>query len=86
MLFLEPKYKIDKRRQIYFIKKDYQNAKLQVKISRNFKKVVLAYGKDCYELSEMNGEYTQRMISWLNKKGIASIISTGDEFMFLVHK
>lgn len=46
----------------------------------------MAYGKDSYELSEKNGEYSQRMISWLNKKEIASIISTGDEFMFLVHK
>jgi hypothetical protein len=33
-----------------------------VRISKTFNKAVLAYGKDSYELSEKNGEYTQRMI------------------------
>lgn len=42
-----------------------------VKISSNFNKTVLAFGKDSYELSEEDGEFTQRMIQWLNKKRIS---------------
>lgn len=46
-----PKYNIDPKRQIFYIKKadmDYKNAKVVVRISKNFKVVVLAYGKDSY--------------------------------------
>lgn len=46
-----PTYDIDFKRQIYFIVKQglhYKSSNLTVKISLNFKKIILAYGKDTY--------------------------------------
>lgn len=88
-LISPPVYDIDPKRQIYFVAKSgyqYDNAKLLVKISRNFKKLCLAFGKDSYELREKDGEYTQRLIQWLNKKQVAFIRATENEFIFVVHK
>lgn len=70
----KPKYHIDPKKQLFYIHKttkDYKYAELMVKISSNFNKTVLAFGKDSYELSEEDGEFTQRMIQWLNKKRIS---------------
>lgn len=57
-----------------------------VKISLNFKKIILAYGKDTYELSEKDGEYTQRTIGWLTKKRVAFIEAYENEFILVSHK
>ena len=51
-------FEIEADKQIFYPEKpEYNNCKMFVKISKNFNKIVMALGKDCYELSERNGEY-----------------------------
>jgi hypothetical protein len=53
MMVTKPKYKINPNKMIFYpLKEENLNAKMIVKISSNFKKVVLTIGKDCYELYE----------------------------------
>ena len=56
-----PIYDICVRNAIYYVNREdkyNKTSKLVARISRNFNKAVLAFGKDTYELSEKNGEYT----------------------------
>ena len=61
---------------------------MQVKISRDFSKVVLANRDENYLLwfDETIGSYSQKLIRSLKRKNVAQIFNQGPEFFFACSK